>query len=185
MGKIIYITGGARSGKSKFAEDYIFKSTKPRIYIATALLFDEEMKERARLHQEQRGKEWITVEAYKDISALLAPYKDKNNIILLDCITNLVSNRMFDYCEDWESITPTQVKSIENTIKKEIILLVEFIKSSSLECVFVSNEVGMGLVPSYPLGRHFRDICGRINQYVAQEAERAYFIVSGLPIELK
>lgn len=185
MGQITYVTGGTRSGKSEFAEKRIFASQKNKIYIATAILFDEEMNERARHHQQQRGENWITLEAHQNLPHLLENYKNNNNIILLDCLTNLVTNRMFDMCDNWDSIKIKKVVEIEHSIRNEVKYLINFIQKSNLELIVVTNELGMGLIPATPLGRHFLDICGRINQYVAKKANAAYFIVSGLPIQLK
>ena len=186
MGKIIYITGGARSGKSSFAEKKVFESEKEKIYIATAISFDEEMKERVRLHKIQRGEDWITIEGYKNISNILSEYKNLNKIILLDCLTNMVTNNMImDRDVDWDKITQESLRDIENEIKNEVQDLIDFIKDSSLDMIVVSNEVGMGLVPPYALGRYFRDIGGRMNQLVAKESDEAYLVVSGLELKLK
>ena len=186
MGKIIYITGGARSGKSSFAEKKVFESEKEKIYIATAISFDEEMKERVRLHKIQRGEDWITIEGYKNISNILSEYKNLNKIILLDCLTNMVTNNMImDGDVDWDKITQESLRDIENEIKNEVQDLIDFIKDSSLDMIVVSNEVGMGLVPPYALGRYFRDIGGRMNQLVAKESDEAYLVVSGLELKLK
>lgn len=186
MGKIIYVTGGARSGKSSFAEKKVFESKKEKIYIATAISFDEEMKERVRLHKVQRGEDWITIEAYKNIQTLLLEYKNRDAVVLLDCLTNLVTNNMIiDREVDWDNITQDVLRDIENEIKNEVDNLICFIKDSSLDMVVVSNEVGMGLVPPYALGRYFRDIAGRMNQLVAKESHEAYLIVSGLELKLK
>ncbi|MGL4628516.1 MAG: bifunctional adenosylcobinamide kinase/adenosylcobinamide-phosphate guanylyltransferase [Cetobacterium sp.] len=186
MGKIIYITGGARSGKSSFAEKKVFESEKEKIYIATAISFDEEMKERVRLHKIQRGEDWITIEGYKNISNILSEYKNLNKIILLDCLTNMVTNNMImDRDVDWDKITQESLRDIESEIKNEVQDLIDFIKDSSLDMIVVSNEVGMGLVPPYALGRYFRDIGGRMNQLVAKESDEAYLVVSGLELKLK
>ncbi|MGL5624937.1 bifunctional adenosylcobinamide kinase/adenosylcobinamide-phosphate guanylyltransferase [Cetobacterium sp.] len=186
MGKIIYITGGARSGKSSFAEKKVFESEKEKIYIATAISFDEEMKERVRLHKIQRGEDWITIEGYKNISNILSEYKNLNKIILLDCLTNMVTNNMImDRDVDWDKITQESLRDIESEIKDEVQDLIDFIKDSSLDMIVVSNEVGMGLVPPYALGRYFRDIGGRMNQLVAKESDEAYLVVSGLELKLK
>ncbi|MGL5088212.1 MAG: bifunctional adenosylcobinamide kinase/adenosylcobinamide-phosphate guanylyltransferase [Cetobacterium sp.] len=186
MGRITYVTGGARSGKSYFAEKKVFETKKERIYIATALSFDDEMKERVYLHKLQRGEDWITIEGYKNIIKLLEKYRETDKIILLDCLTNLVSNNMImDREIDWDKLSQKEVFKIENEIKREVQKLIKFIKESKLDMVIVSNEVGMGLVPSYPLGRYFRDIGGRINQLVAKESDEAYLIVSGLELKLK
>lgn len=186
MGKIIYVTGGARSGKSSFAEEKVTQLKKEKIYVATAISFDEEMKERVRLHKIQRGDSWITIEAYKNLSKILERYRDLNGVILLDCLTNLVTNNMImDRDIDWDNISQEVVGKIEEEIKDEVQKLIDFVKNSSLDMVVVSNEVGMGLVPPYALGRYFRDIGGRMNQLVGKESHEAYLIVSGLELKLK
>lgn len=186
MGKIIYVTGGTRSGKSSFAEKVVFQLNKEKIYVATAISFDEEMKERVRLHRIQRGENWITIEGYKDVDKLLEQYKNLNGVVLLDCLTNLVTNNMImDKDLDWDNLSQEVLKEIENDIKNQIQNLVRFIKNSSLDMVIVSNEVGMGLVPPYALGRYFRDIGGRMNQLIGKECDEAYLIVSGLELKLK
>ncbi len=185
MGKIIYTTGGARSGKSLFAEKYVYSLEKNRIYLATMNFFDEATNKRIEHHKKQRGENWTTIEAYKNLPQLLEEYKEKEYVILLDCITNLVTNRMFDHSHDWENISIDYVQEIENTIKNEIIEFLAFLRQSKIDCVLVSNEVGMGLVPDNQLGRYFIDICGRVNQIIAKEADEAYFLVSGLAMSLK
>lgn len=186
MGKIIYITGGARSGKSSFAEEEIFKSKKERIYVATALTFDDEMKERVKLHKIQRGEDWITIEEYKDIEKYLKKYEFQEKIVLLDCLTNMVSNNMImDRDIDWDKISQNELQKIEKEIEIQVNNIISFIKSSSLDMIVVSNEAGMGLVPPYALGRYFRDICGRMNQIVAKNSNEAYLVVSGLTLKLK
>lgn len=186
LGKIIYVTGGARSGKSSFAEKKVFQLNKEKIYVATAISFDEEMKERVRLHKIQRGENWTTIEAYKNLYRVLEEYKELNGVVLLDCLTNLVTNIMImDRDVNWDKISQNALKEIEEEIKNEVQKLIDFIKNSSLDMVVVSNEVGMGLVPPYALGRYFRDIGGRINQLVAKECHEAYLIVSGLELKLK
>lgn len=186
MGKIIYITGGARSGKSSFAESEIFKSEKERIYVATSLTFDDEMKERVKLHKIQRGEEWITIEEYKNIEKYLEPYKSQEKIVLLDCLTNMVSNNMImDRPVDWDTISQEELQKIEKEIEIQVEKIISFIKESSLDMIVVSNEAGMGLIPPYALGRYFRDICGKMNQIVAKNSEEAYLVVSGLTLKLK
>ncbi len=185
MGKIYYVSGGARSGKSSFAEKIAFDSQKNKIYIATAYVYDDEMQERVRLHKSQRGEDWITIEAYKNLSSLLKEYAEEENIILLDCLTNLVTNFMLTLHEDWDSVPKEKIAEIQKITENEIHDLLDFIKSSSLDLIVVSNELGMGLVPAYALGRHFRDIAGRMNQIVAENADSASFIVSGLELKLK
>lgn len=187
MGKLIYFTGGARSGKSNQAEGYIFarKYTK-KIYIATAIAFDDEMKLRVKKHQEQRGENWITIEGYKNLIEKIEPHKEKGAVILLDCLTNLVSNLMIMEKEyDWDKLTNDEFLALEKSITDEVVSLLDYLKTLDMDTVIVSNELGMGLVPAYPLGRYFRDICGRINQIAAQYSKEAYFIASGIPMKLK
>lgn len=186
LGKIIYVTGGARSGKSSYAENLIFKSERPRMYIATSIAFDEEMKSRVQKHREQRGSDWITVEAYKNIVEAIEKSSKENEIILLDCLTNLVSNNMIlEENYDWDHIDQDTVNHVEEKIKLEVEEIIEYIEKSDYELIVVSNELGMGIVPSYPLGRYFRDICGRMNQIVAEKSDEAYLLVSGIPMRLK
>lgn len=188
MGKIIFFTGGARSGKSKFAEDYIEeKNYKEKIYLATSIPFDEEMKNRISKHIARRDKTWHTIEGYKNLINLLEEnsYK-KYDVILFDCITNMVTNLMImDREVDWDNVSQEEVNNIEQEIIKEINELLGYLKKEKIDCVFVTNEIGMGLVPGYALGRYFRDICGNVNQLVAREADEAYLAISGIKVKIK
>lgn len=184
MGKIIYITGGARSGKSTLAENISLNNYKTRTYLATAIPYDDEMIDRIDKHLIQRGKNWETVEGYKDISKLLKG-KIETDVVLLDCLTNMVSNLLLDNHVDWDMVTPPEVNEMEAKILLEIDNLLACIKSYGGDFVIVSNELGMGLVPPYPLGRYFRDISGRINQRIAEESHEAYMVVSGIKVRLK
>lgn len=189
MGKIIYFTGGSRSGKSSQAEKYILKKGyQNKIYIATAIPFDNEMKMRVKKHQEQRGESWITIEAYKNLKNKVeeTEFEKEECVILLDCLTNMVSNLMIMEKEyNWDQIEEIELKKIESFVEQEVREFLSFAKESKIDLVIVSNELGMGLVPTYPLGRHFRDICGRMNQIAAEYSDEAYFLVSGLEIKLK
>lgn len=189
MGKIVFFTGGARSGKSKFAEEYIkSKDYQSKIYFATAIPFDNEMKDRIKKHIKQRGVAWKTIESYKNILVSLKKEldKEKYDVILFDCITNMVSNMMImDRNIDWDNVLPDVINNLEEEISNEIKEFLDFIKKTEIDCVFVTNELGMGIVPSYPLGRYFRDICGKINQMVAEKSDEAYFAVSGIKLKIK
>ncbi len=182
---IIYVTGGARSGKSSFAES-LAQSEKNKVYLATAKVYDEEMCERVKKHREQRGDQWGILEAHSDLDTILSKSSNETGVILLDCLTNMVANLMLgDMDIEWEKITPNELSNIEQEINLEIDKLIEFSKSFTGELIVVSNELGMGIVPSYHLGRYFRDIAGRVNQRMAKESKEAYLIVSGIPIKLK
>ncbi len=182
---IIYVTGGARSGKSNFAE-MLSENGKERVYLATAKIYDEEMRERVRKHHVQRGERWTTVEAHSCLDKVLGKHAADKDLILVDCLTNMVANLMLDERNlDWDKISTEKVIEIEMEVMKELEKLIDFSKSFPGKVIVVSNELGMGIVPSYPLGRHFRDIAGRANQRVAQESDEAYLLVSGISVKLK
>lgn len=187
MGRIIYFTGGARSGKSAQAEQYIFeRNYEKKIYIATAIPFDDEMKLRVKKHQEQRGKGWITLEGYKKLVEKITPHIQSGGVILLDCLTNMVSNLMIMEEErDWEKISVSEVEELEHLILTEVKELFDFFKKIDMDVVVVSNEIGMDIVPAYSLGRYFRDICGRVNQIAGKYSDEAYIAISGLQLKLK
>jgi len=184
MGKIIYITGGARSGKSTLAENIALNNYQTRTYLATAIPYDDEMKDRIDKHLVQRGENWETVEGYKNIDELLKGKKE-SDVVLLDCLTNMVSNLLLDNHVDWDMVTPLEVNEMEAKIILEIDNLLKCISLHRGDFIIVSNELGMGLVPPYPLGRYFRDISGRINQRIAEKSHEAYMVVSGLKVRLK
>ena len=182
---IIFITGGAKSGKSKFAESLAFKREK-RVYLATSVPLDNEMKKRVEKHREQRGQDWITIEAYRNLDEVLKGTVENTDVILLDCLTNMISNIMFDiYDGDWNSIPDHIPGEIESIVSGEINKILEFSKIYTGDIIIVSNEVGMGLVPEYPLGRYFRDIAGSMNQIIAAKSDEAYMVVSGIPVKIK
>lgn len=187
MGKLIYFTGGARSGKSEYAEKYVeVRNYTKKIYIATAIPFDNEMKLRIKKHQDQRKGEWTTIEAYKDLKNKIETHREAGGVILLDCLTNLVSNLMLlDEKLDWDNLSNEEFLYLEDKIVQEIISLLKYLEKIDMDTVIVSNELGLGVVPAYPLGRYFRDICGRINKIVAEYSKEAYFIVSGIAMKIK
>lgn len=188
MGKIIYVTGGARSGKSSFAEKMVLEQKKiKKIYVATAIAFDEEMKERVKKHKEQRGDGWVTLECFKNIDEKLKKYENESEgIILIDCLTNMVTNLMLeDFSVNWDEISQEKVNKIEKKIQIQINNLLNFIENSKINAVIVSNEVGMGIVPEYPLARYFRDIAGRMNQLVAKKSNECFLVISGISLKIK
>lgn len=194
---LIYVTGGAKSGKSKFAEDLLLSlnnGKQKNIYLATSIVFDEEMEIKVNLHKERREDKWITVESYKNffktLKSTFVEIKSqeetifKNNI-LVDCVTNMVSNIIFENVNiNWDSPTKEELQQCDERVKKELKELIEVSKNYE-NVVIVSNELGMGIVPVTPLGRYFREIAGKMNQYVAQKADEVYFVVSGIPMKIK
>jgi adenosylcobinamide kinase/adenosylcobinamide-phosphate guanylyltransferase len=171
------ILGGARSGKSSYAEDLARESNKPVLYIATATAFDDEMRERIEHHKAARPSDWQTLEAPMNIAATLGD--TKSDVALLDCITLLINNILFSLPED----TPFEV--VMQKVKDEIEALISIQERIGGEWIIVSNEVGLGLVPPYPLGRVYRDALGRANQMLARAADHVVFMVAGIPTKIK
>lgn len=183
---IIYVTGGARSGKSRFAEEKVKEIGQSIGYIATAIAFDEGMKDRIRKHQEDRPREWPTFETYKGFDLLLdQPAFKSCDTFLFDCVTIMVTNLMMDSGLDFDTCTMDEVNTLEHEIKSHVINLLDLMEKENKDIVLVSNEVGMGLVPFYKFGNYFRDIAGRMNQLIAARADEVYFAVSGIPVKIK
>lgn len=194
---LILVTGGAKSGKSKFAEELLLKlnnGKQENVYLATSLVFDEEMCEKVKLHKKRRKNDWITVESYKNFEETLKNYfeaknyKIKNNV-LIDCLTNMLANIIFDEKDiDWNNFEKKSylqiVEKLNNDLENSVKELLN-IANKFENAIIVSNELGMGLVPNYPLGRYFREIAGKMNQAVAQKADEVYFVVSGIPMKIK
>lgn len=185
MGKIILVTGGSRSGKSTFAENMIKEQEKKVLYIATSIPYDEEMKDRVKKHRERRPAHWETFEGYKDFRHEFKNL-DHYDFILLDCITIMVSNLMFDYSgENFENMTKEQINKMESWIIERV---EEFMESAASHCeslIIVTNEVGYGIVPENKLSRVFRDIAGRVNQHIAKKSQEVYLVVCGVELKIK
>jgi len=177
--KIVLITGGARSGKSSFAEKLAGNIGRKVTFIATAQALDEEMTDRIAKHQSNRPKHWETHEEPYQVGQVIQKVGEKTEVVLIDCLTLLVSNLMQDYRED----------ASNNILAKNIIMQIKKIVRESLQCsatvIIVSNEVGLGLVPANPMGRFFRDILGQANQIIGADADRVYFMTAGIPLLIK
>lgn len=185
MGKLILVTGGARSGKSSLGEKLAKEAGRDVLYVATSIPFDEEMKLRVKKHRETRPANWETVEAYKDLDVALGDKIDNKDAVLLDCITVMVSNLMLERAMDWEDISVKEVDEVEIRVLEEIKKLIDIAKKSETLFIVITNELGMGIVPPSMLGRAIRDIGGRVNQLLAREADEVYFCVSGIPMKVK
>lgn len=185
MGELTFITGGARSGKSHFAEKLL--SRKDRVlYIATATPFDEEMAMRIKIHRKKRNPQWETFEGYKNIAASIKPLLKGKEAVMLDCLTLLISNLMFDDGDmEWDTASQARVARCEDMIARQLDDLLKTFSGFPGQVLIVSNELGMGLVPEHPLGRYFRDIAGRMNQKTASAAQKVYLLVSGIPVCIK
>ncbi|SUY46938.1 adenosylcobinamide kinase [Clostridium putrefaciens] len=183
MGKITLVTGGSRSGKSSFAEE-ILKEKDDVLYIATAIVTDKEMKERIDRHKESRNPKWTTYEGFKDLH--IAVRENNKSYILLDCVTVMMTNLLFDREENLEkNVSRETLDLIYKDIEYEFSMLLNEVKKGSSNLIMVTNEVGMGIVPEYKLGRIFRDFAGWINQFLARNSEEVYLVTCGIPLKIK
>ena len=173
MGKITFVLGGARSGKSRYAVKLAGKEKGARVaFISTCLPLDAEMKKRIELHKKARPAHWQTFEKPQDMPSFLKKIGSKFDVILIDCMTLLVSDRLLKGLAE---------KAIEREIKE----MLSQLKKAKAGSIIVSNEVGLGIVPENKLARDFRDIAGRVNQFTAAEAGRVFFMVSAIPWRIK
>jgi len=183
VGKLIFILGGARSGKSAYAQQLAKKVEKERgggvVYIATAEAGDEEMRERIERHRRARPPGWETVEAPRGVAAVVARVGEGRAAVILDCLTLLMSNLLLAEGEEANREETTR------RVLREVEELIEAARAVEADVIVVSNEVGMGVVPPTPLGRLFQDIAGQANQLLAQAADEVYFLLAGLPQRLK
>lgn len=176
------VTGGSRSGKSVFAEQLAGQYGEHILYIATAPFIDEEMKLRIKKHQERRKATWDTYEGFQNLATVIQENYYRYDGILLDSLTSLVTGFLFSFLKA-DVFTPAEAQEAEQKITEEITLLA--MESRGKKIAIVMEETGMGIVPETPLTRLFRDISGKANQIVAKEAEKVYFIVSGISVQIK
>jgi adenosylcobinamide kinase/adenosylcobinamide-phosphate guanylyltransferase len=166
---VTLVLGGARSGKSRYAERLIEETSVQGTYIATAEPGDAEMASRIAAHRARRGSFWHTVEAPIEVPSVIAGEAASDRPLLIDCLTLWLSNLLLaDKCVEAETAT-----------------LSAALREAAGPVVLVANEVGLGLVPETPLGRRFRDAAGRLNQEIATLADRVVFVAAGLPLVLK
>ncbi len=178
-GMFYFITGGARSGKSSYAERLAASLGGSVTYIATAEPGDEEMLARIEQHRRRRPPEWTTVEEPREVAAVVERIGEQPGVILIDCLTLLISNLLFG-----EGSGGDDRVALER-VRREMQRLADAAWGCRAHVIMVSNEVGMGLVPPYPQGRLFRDAAGWTNQMMAARADKAILMVSGLALDLK
>jgi adenosylcobinamide kinase / adenosylcobinamide-phosphate guanylyltransferase len=214
--RLILILGGARSGKSAYAEELARRiaagvaalagtsSSQPSggtlqpgllVYVATATIQgdDEEMRRRIVGHRRSRGDNWLTIEEPYDPGGVLTNGRQlerAGNVVLVDCLTLLVANVLLIDTGSQASVPATENSDTDWTararrVEEAITALLDAYQRGAGSLILVSNEVGMGVVPPYPLGREYRDVLGRVNARVAKEADIVLFMLAGLPIEVK
>lgn len=172
MSKIILIIGGARSGKSRYAQELAKRIGKKVCFIATCEPQDEEMVKRVALHKKSRPHHWKTIEESKNIKSILIKSKTKFGAIIIDCLGLLISNFLSAGLK-------------EKQIEREIKLILGIISKAEYATIIVSNEVGSGIVPDNPLARSFRDILGMSNQIMSRYADTVYIMQAGIPVTIK
>ncbi|TRO77833.1 bifunctional adenosylcobinamide kinase/adenosylcobinamide-phosphate guanylyltransferase [Trichloromonas acetexigens] len=176
--RLIYISGGSRSGKSRYAELRAVQLPGPRTYIATCPAIDDEMDERIARHRRQREKyDWLTLEEPLELARVLGECRD-SSVVLVDCLTLWINNLLYRAQQSNKKITEKDIA----TLCTEVAVAAS---QGERTVIFVTNELGMGLVPADPVSRLYRDLVGRCNQTIVALADEAVFIVSGCPIFLK
>ncbi|MBU1122836.1 MAG: bifunctional adenosylcobinamide kinase/adenosylcobinamide-phosphate guanylyltransferase [Candidatus Omnitrophota bacterium] len=172
MGKLTFIIGGVRSGKSNHATRLAKDKDKKVAFIATSQILDDEMKKRVQLHKEQRPHHWQTFEKHKNIIPAIEEINKSFDIVIIDCLTIYISNLLL-------------ADTDEHQIEEHIDLLMKTLKTTDFKTIIVSNEVGLGIVPDNVLARRFRDLAGKVNQITAKHADEVIFMAAGLPMKLK
>jgi len=187
-GKLILVLGGVRSGKSTFAQELASGMGGEVCFLATAEAGDGEMEERIRRHRGDRPVNWKTLELAGGVRLESRP--GGGHLVLMDCFTvylsNLMALRGLDWPPEEEDLMPEgEVARRSREVEGEALALVDSLRGEARALIVVSNEVGMGVVPPYRLGRIFRDLAGRLNQRLAERADEVYLVAAGLPLRLK
>ena len=169
MKRIILITGGQRSGKSSYAEKLALSLSSNPIYMATSRIWDEEFRQRVIKHQKRRGPEWTNIEEEKELSR----HQVDGRVVLIDCVTLWATNYFLDLDSD--------VYLSLQALKQEF----DAFTAQNATFIFVTNEIGSGAVSDNPIQRHFTDLQGWMNQYIASQAHQVYLMVSGIPVLIK
>jgi len=177
--RLTFILGGARSGKSSYAQRLATERGQHVLYVATAEAGDDEMQNRIQAHRAERPAHWTTLEAPLKVGDAILAEAGRAEIILIDCLTLLASNVIVPLPEPVTDQIATEV------LLAEVNGLLSAYAQSEAEWIIISNEVGLGLVPPYPLGRVYRDALGRANQQIAAAADEVLFMVAGLPMKVK
>ena len=187
--KIFLVLGGARSGKSDFAEKLMYHSRgKRKGYIATSQILDDEMRYRVILHRQRRPSDWHTFEVMHEAGAEMDRILEEADAILFDCITMYVNNILMDHMKGItvETLGVSDLTTLQSSLEKDLDRMFDKIaKASDKEIIFVSDELGMGIVPANAMSRVYRDLVGLANQYVAKRADKVYLSIAGITMELK
>jgi adenosylcobinamide kinase/adenosylcobinamide-phosphate guanylyltransferase len=179
MAKLILILGGVRSGKSRFAQELAGRlGDRDVLFIATAEAGDAEMQERIAIHRQSRPADWTTLECPLAVGAALAESAERRSVVIIDCLTLLVSNVLL-------TVADAKPDQAQRLVEAETQSLLAACRSRTGTVIIVSGEVGLGVVPDNPLGRAFRDLLGWMNQALAAESAATYLMVAGCPVEIR
>lgn len=179
MKRLIFIIGGARSGKSTFAQELARARGHDQVlYVATADAGDDEMQRRIEMHRRERPEAWRTVETRRRVGLAILECADDATVVLIDCLSLLVSNVLLEADGPFAPAT-------EEAVMQEVEELLACLEARDVDAIVVSNEVGMGVVPASPLGRAYRDVLGWANQHVAYRADEVYLMTAGIPRQIK
>ena len=181
--KVVLLLGGARSGKSRFAQEYASRHEENVLFVATATAGDEDMRRRIEKHKKDRPADWHTLEVTSDVGRHIEANVGNAQLVVIDCITLLVNNIFSRYDEKQFDIIDDSM--LEKEVVAEIEQLQMCMKKVNASFIIVSNEVGLGLVPDNRMGRLYRDILGQANQMLAREADEVYMLVAGIPLPVK
>ena len=179
----ILITGGARGGKSHFAQELALRSGKPVLFVATAVAGDEEMRQRIEEHRRTRPAAWSTLEVTTHVGNEILQKLGGAQVVIVDCITLLLNNIFSQYTN--QTGEHIDAPLVEKGVTGEIGELIECLNRVDASFIIVTNEVGMGLVPANKMGRLYRDLLGRANQLLAEQADEVYLMLAGLPLLVK
>lgn len=183
QGKLVLMLGGARSGKSRLAEEMALAAGGTAAYIATAAVLDGEMARRVDIHQKRRPDHWVTVEETRNLTEALERVPAGTQTVIVDCLTLWLTNLLLPYYDEEAGVA--ELDTVEEEVRSELERFCLRAKSKPFTTIVVANEVGCGIVPESPLGRLFRDLAGRANQQAAKNADAVYFAVAGYPLRVK
>jgi adenosylcobinamide kinase/adenosylcobinamide-phosphate guanylyltransferase len=185
VSRIILILGGARSGKSHHAQELARSLSERVLYLAPAIPFDEDMRQRIEAHRQARPETWRTLETPYALADPLQEALGETEVVLLDCLTLLASNLLMQHpAYPFETAAP-DLSPLEERLIAESRGVLRLVRERGLTLIVVSNEVGLGVVPAQAAGRLFRDLLGRANQFWAQEADEVWLMVAGIPVRIK
>lgn len=180
MSKIIFLLGGARSGKSSYAIELAKRISDKVLYLATGVPCDDETKAKIEKHKKARPKSWTVIEKPLNVETALKEIDNSIEVVIIDCFTFWVSNLLLHYQDK-----KVDSSYLETEITTRVLQVISIARNIKAQVIIVSNEVGLGIVPETSLGRIFRDILGRANQMVTASADEVLLMVAGIPIKVK